>query len=388
MSFEHGWSYLLDPMNAEQFLAEHWEPQKPLYIPGDESKFADLLDKKSFLRAITGMPNDGKLQLRVGYSNADDTGSAYGFFGGEEALEHFANGATICVTALEGVEPRVRKFRDILAQQWPSPDPLIVNCYYSPEGQGFGTHYDPQSVWVMQLEGRKKWHYSTKRAMAFPNEGITAMELRQHGSPLLDSIETMVSVELKPGDVLYLPPGTWHRAEASGGESLALSVSQMNHGTRRLVSKALRTRMLDAERRRRHFPLPLPGSSDVDLHLRTLLSELKETVNALTVDDLRDQWAQMALPDGGEKPQAVMIAAEDRVRIPKPLAAFPNEPMGTLLVYRNQRRYELPMACRFIVDEVGGELAASDVAERLDATWEEASPLIEDLLQIGVLARA
>src|SRR5258708_4890810 len=108
MSFHDGWSYLLAPMNVEEFLRAHWEPQKPLYIPGHESKFRDLLDRERFLEAITAVPKDGNLQLRVGYTNADDTGSAYGFFGGREALEHFERGATICATSLEHVEPRVR----------------------------------------------------------------------------------------------------------------------------------------------------------------------------------------------------------------------------------------------------------------------------------------
>ena len=388
MSFHDGWSYLLAPMDVEKFLAEHWEPQKPLYIPGPESKFADLLDREAFITAISGMPKDGKLQLRVGYTNADDTGSAYGFFGGREALEHFDRGATICATSLEHVEPRVRAFRDALAAQWPSPDPLIVNCYYSPEGQGFGTHYDPQSVWVMQLEGRKRWFFSTERAAAFPSDGITAMELRASGgSPLLKSAESMQEIELKPGDVLYLPPGTWHRAEAQGF-SLALSVSQLSHGTRRLVGRMMRNVLLDREEFRRHFPLPVRGSADIEPHLERLLSEMKRAVDKLTVDDLRDLWAHLSLPATGQPGVAAEVEAGAPVRVAAPVAAFVDERKRSVTVYRNQRKYELPWACRTLVQRDGDALTAAEVAEQLDTPWADASPLIHDLLQIGVLAHA
>ena len=387
MSFHDGWQYLLAPMNVEDFLAHHWEPQKPLYIPGHESKFRDLLDRDAFVQAISGMPNGDKLQLRAGYTNPDDdTGTAHGFFGGREALEHFDRGATICATSLEHVEPRVGQFRDILAAQWPSPDQLIVNCYYSPDGQGFGTHYDPQSVWVMQIEGRKRWFYSTERAVAFPNDGATAMKLREGGSKLLAGMESMQEVELRPGDVLYLPPGTWHRAEARG-YSLALSVSQLTQGTRRLVSRLLRNQLLDREDWRRHFPLPLRGSAAIEPHLEKLLGEVKEVVSKWTVNDLRDLWAFLALPDS-EQSNAMTIEEHDELRVAAPLAAFADEQSRNVTVYRNGRKYQLPWACRTLLSRDGEALTAGELAAALDAPWQEASPLIHDLVQIGVLAQA
>lgn len=386
MSFHDGWSYLLAPMGVEEFLGSHWEPQKPLYIPGHESKFRGLLDRESFIAAITGMPNDGKLQLRVGYTNPDDTGSAYGFFGGREALEHFERGATICATSLEHVEPRVRALRDALAAQWPSPDQLIVNCYYSPEGQGFGTHYDPQSVWVMQIEGRKRWFYSTERAVAFPSDGITAMELRVNGSPQLKAAESMQEVELKPGDVLYLPPGTWHRAEARG-DSLALSVSQLAHGTRRLVGRLMRNHLLDREEFRRHFPLPVRGSAEIEPHLERLLAEMKKAVDSLTVADLRDLWAHMSLPRSAQGAPS-SIGENDRVRVAAPLAAFVDERQHSVTVYRNQRKYDLPWTCRTLVARHGESFSGAEAASEMEAPWEDASPIIHDLLQIGVLVHA
>ena len=388
MTFRDGWSYILAPMGVDEFLSRHWEPQKPLHLPGHSSKFADLLDRRSFVEAIQARPEEGKLQLRVSYTRPDDTFEEIGFIGGREAVEHFERGATICATALEYVEPAVREFRNILAEQWPSPDPLIVNCYYSPDGQGFGTHFDPQSVWVMQIEGRKRWHYSTDRAMPFPNDGKTAMELRPKGSPLLASAESMASVELQPGDVLYLPPGTWHRAEANG-HSLALSVSQTNHGTRRLVSKVLRKRLFDDLKWRGHFPLSGAGSADVETYLSGLLGDLKTVVNNLTVADLRDVWALMALPQtttGTNHPAPV--TASDPLRVVQPLAAFADEPTQTLVVYRNGRKYDLPWSCRFVLNGGGTPLTGDAIAARLGAPWEEASPLILDLLQIGVLAHA
>ena len=385
MPFHDGWSYVLNPFSTEEFLAKHWEPQKPLLIPGHESKFADLLDRRSFINAITGVPRGGNLQLRVAYSNADDTGYSHGFLGGREALEHFDRGATVCATSLEYADERVRRFRDILAAQWPSPDPLIVNCYYSPEGQGFGTHFDPQSVWVMQIEGRKRWHISTERAAAFPNEGATAMELRRTNSPLLASTSAMQEIELTPGDVLYLPPGTWHRAEAQG-YSLALSVSQLAQGTRRIVSRLLRNVLLDREEYRRHFPLPLAGSAPIQPHLEHLLVDLKDVVNKLTVNDLRDLWAHTVLPHDAPAAKAE-VDEHDPVRVATPLAAFEDESARVVTVYRNGQRFRLPWACRALLQQTE-VVTAAQLAASFESTWSEASPLILDLMQIGVIAHA
>lgn len=88
--------------------------------------------------------------------------------------------------------------------------------------QGFAPHFDDVDVFVVQAEGRKRWrvyaplpHAALPRVSShdFPNtpEAI--------GEPLLD-------VTLQPGDLLYLPRGTIHQAEALPGQhSLHLTLS-------------------------------------------------------------------------------------------------------------------------------------------------------------------
>ncbi|MGW1604277.1 cupin domain-containing protein [Streptomyces eurythermus] len=118
-----------------------------------------------------------------------------------------------------------------------------ANIYLTPvSSQGFGLHSDPHDVFVLQAFGEKRWHV-----------GATPWE-RRHGitDAAPDATEELL---LRPGDVLYLPKGTPHRAHTLSARSGHVTISVESNSWRevlrttltRLVEDSLPAELLDAE---------------------------------------------------------------------------------------------------------------------------------------------
>jgi len=86
------------------------------------------------------------------------------------------------------------------------------NAYLTPlNSQGFAPHYDDVDVFILQLEGYKRWRVYApfNKRETLPRQSsrdYTEKEIEENGDEVLD-------VVLSPGDVLYLPRGWIHQAE-------------------------------------------------------------------------------------------------------------------------------------------------------------------------------
>ena len=89
------------------------------------------------------------------------------------------------------------------------------NAYLTPlNSQGFAPHYDDVDVFILQLEGFKRWRVYApfNKRETLPRESsrdYTEKEVEEHPS----GVEGEMDVVLGPGDVLYLPRGWVHQAE-------------------------------------------------------------------------------------------------------------------------------------------------------------------------------
>ncbi|MET7701820.1 cupin domain-containing protein [Streptomyces sp. NPDC005485] len=114
-----------------------------------------------------------------------------------------------------------------------------ANIYLTPgSAQGFGLHSDPHDVFVLQAFGEKNWHLE-----ATPWE-------RQHRME-----PGLTDLVLRPGDVLYMPQGTPHRAHTQSGQSGHVTISVTSNTWRdvlrtsllELLEESLPAEQLDAE---------------------------------------------------------------------------------------------------------------------------------------------
>ena len=92
-------------------------------------------------------------------------------------------------------------------------DDLMVS--WASAGGGVGPHADSYDVFLLQVQGRRRWRVAPPGAAGFV-EGLPLKILR-HFKPVHDWV-------LEPGDMLYLPPGWGHDGVAEGNECMTCSV--------------------------------------------------------------------------------------------------------------------------------------------------------------------
>ena len=120
----------------------------------------------------------------------------------------------------------VRPLLDLLHAYWRQFGLYVnANLYMSPTGSGaFGYHADETDVFVLQLQGEKRWEVCG-RLMPDVNEPAVKWDTVDVSAGwYLDLIANCTRVDLKRGDVLYLPIGTLHRAHGVGLDSLHCTI--------------------------------------------------------------------------------------------------------------------------------------------------------------------
>jgi hypothetical protein len=190
----------------------------------------------------------------------------------DRVMALYAGGATLVLQGLHRIHPPLIDFARRLGTELRRP--LQVNAYLTPPAsQGFSTHYDTHDVFVLQVDGTKRWRIH-EPVLPDPLEqqawGGRADEVAAtaDGEPALD-------VELAPGDALYLPRGWLHSAQAQGVRSLHLTF-----GVRALTRYALVEELLKLAAGDARLRATLPFGLDVT-DPETIEPELTETVEAL-----------------------------------------------------------------------------------------------------------
>jgi hypothetical protein len=227
---------------------------------GLRTPFLRVADHGSVLPAAR-FTGSGGIGAEVGDQVADD-----------KIMQLYAEGATLVLQGLHRLWPPLIDFARRLGGELRQP--VQVNAYLTPPGnKGFATHYDTHDVFVLQVDGTKRWRIHPpvltdpleKQAWGGRAAEVTATA---DGEPALD-------VVLAPGDSLYLPRGWLHAAEAQGERSLHLTL-----GVRALTRYALVEELLAlaAEDARLRATLPFGlDATDPD----AIEPELTETVEAL-----------------------------------------------------------------------------------------------------------
>ena len=209
---------LIAPVGLEAFRAEHWD-RAPLRLSRRAPDFyANLLTLDDVDRMVAHAP--------VGLSFADArAGKGRGWLveeGGthpavDALLARAAGGATLI---LDGADARLANLglmcRLLAAQTgfgW------HCNLYATPPGgQGFAAHVDDTGVFVLQVFGEKSWTWGgrqERRPVRGEGGGEAPLDWAQGGGGTV----------LKAGDLLYLPRGWAHAAEAGATGALHVTLT-------------------------------------------------------------------------------------------------------------------------------------------------------------------
>ena len=167
---------------------------------------------------------DGETIPSSAYTKSGKIGSApvTGIADTTRIFQLFQDGATI---VLQGMHrfwlPLARFCRDLELELG---HPTQVNGYITPPGsQGFAVHEDAHDVFVLQAFGRKHWEVFE------PNTSGAA-------SPP----DASLSVQLQPGDSLYIPKGAPHSARTQETVSGHLTIGILTYGWADLLREVLK----------------------------------------------------------------------------------------------------------------------------------------------------
>jgi len=242
----------------------------------------ELLSRRGLRTPFLRVAKDGALVAPARYTGGGGAGAEIeDQVLDEKILQLYADGATLVLQGLHRVWPPLVAFAGELGAALGQP--LQVNAYLTPAGnQGFSTHYDTHDVFVLQVDGRKRWRIHPpvlpdpleRQAWGGRADEVSATAA---GEPAMD-------VVLEPGDALYLPRGWLHSAAAQDASSLHLTV-----GVRALTRYALVEALLAEAAEDRRLRASLPYGIDVS-DPDQIEPELTETVEAL-----RD-WLETASP--------------------------------------------------------------------------------------------
>jgi len=152
-----------------------------------------------------------------------------------KVIDGYRDGATVVLQGLHLTDPHLARFANNVALELDQP--VQLNAYLSPAAaQGLDLHFDYHDVFVVQLEGTKRWRVwapnDRTRQPIGGKHAIPRPTFDEVGDPLLDLV-------LEPGDVLYLPRGHPHVAETTDRASAHLTVGLLAITWHRVIRRAL-----------------------------------------------------------------------------------------------------------------------------------------------------
>ncbi|HET8614307.1 MAG TPA: cupin domain-containing protein [Actinomycetales bacterium] len=211
----------------------------------------------------------------------------------DKLLRLFADGATIVLQGLHRLWPPLIDFSQALTADLGHP--VQVNAYVTPpQSRGFDDHYDVHDVFVLQVEGEKRWrvhepvHRAPLRDQPWTDHRAT-VEAAAGTEPVIDTV-------LRPGDCLYLPRGYLHAATALGGVSTHLTFGvhtwTRHHLADELVRAALIALREDADTRA-SLPLGIDvgDAADVADEVELVRRRVAEAIGTVSADVVADRLA-------------------------------------------------------------------------------------------------
>ncbi|KAG7222781.1 hypothetical protein INR49_016100 [Caranx melampygus] len=282
---------LIQPMGTEQFFREYWE-KKPLHLQRSDPATVSYYQSLFQLSDLQSLCSQGLSFYR-------DVNVVRCVNGKKKVLNKEGQVKSSVLNKLFSQNKATiqfhqpQRFKDEL---WRIQEKLECyfgalvgsNVYITPqESQGLPAHYDDVEVFILQLEGQKRWLLYNPTVPLATEYSVESEE--RIGSPTHDII-------LKAGDLLYFPRGTIHQASTPAGVDhsthLTLSTYQrMSWGDLLLdvfpsfLCDSSRTEVSQREGMPRGLLLGSSEGQDTNRRLATVLRSLADEMDKGTLED-------------------------------------------------------------------------------------------------------
>lgn len=216
--------WLLFPFSKEDFAVDVFE-KKHLHIQRSDTTYFEKLLRAHDLDALLGSRQFRFPSLRLTKAGEELTSEKYSHDKNiDVSLVHrlFLDGYTIILNALHEQNQELGELVNCLSNDLGHP--FQTNIYITPpNSQGFPAHYDTHDVFVLQVEGSKTWRIYEQSPVLLPNK---QMEFQKEKHPAPDAFTTL---ELKKGDVLYIPRGMMHDAQTNSNLSVHVTLGWLGY---------------------------------------------------------------------------------------------------------------------------------------------------------------
>ena len=182
----------------------------------------ELISRRGLRTPFLRVAKDGATLPESSFTSPAGVGATISDQLDDTALSRaFADGATLVLQALQRTWAPVADFSARLSTELGHP--VQANAYVTPpQSRGFDDHYDVHDVFVLQIEGTKRWLvHEPVHPDPLPDQPWT-----DRRSAVAEAAKGKASIDavLEPGDVLYLPRGWLHAAQAQGEVSIHLTL--------------------------------------------------------------------------------------------------------------------------------------------------------------------
>lgn len=379
-----------------RFLGEHWERSPALHRAGD--RFEDLFSVDGVDRCLRSgglrVPDVRFVRDGEELDARSFTGTAFqgdmnieGLIDARLAMQRFAEGATMVFQGLQRYWAPAQAFCTALSAELGHR--VQANAYFTPpRSRGLALHFDPHSVFAVQLAGRKRWNVSE------PIERLPRRRWsRVRHAGRADTPE-LLDLVLEPGDVLYVPRGFLHRVATLDEPSLHVTV-----GIRPLITWAdLARETLDELLDHEAFRGSLPPGLDRDALVsgaRERLAVAAEWLAGVEAEALADRGMGLlrdALPEGDDG-RLEAILASWRPELPRRVRRVRDFELaqrnGAVELRAGDRSIAMPARAAPLLERLRDEPAVAPAeipGSQLDA--ESVATVVRRLMREGVVAGA
>lgn len=216
---------LLGGLSAAAFMRRHWH-KKPLLVRGALPDAAPPLPRAALFELAARDDVESRLVEQRGRSG---WALRQGPFARNALPPLSREGWTLLVQGLDlhddGARALLERFRFVPDARL---DDLMVS--YASTGGGVGPHLDSYDVFLLQVQGRRRWRIGRVRDDAL----VDGVPLK-----ILARFEPEEEWLLEPGDLLYLPPRWGHDGVAEGGDCMTASIGFRSPGAGELAREVL-----------------------------------------------------------------------------------------------------------------------------------------------------
>lgn len=200
---------LLGGLSPQQFMRRHWQ-KRPLLVRGALPGVVPPLERAGLV-ALAGQ--EGVESRLVRHDAARGWQLRHGPLAARALPPRSRPGWTLLV---QGVDLHVPAAHELLCRFRFVPDARLDDLMISwaSDGGGVGPHLDSYDVFLLQVQGRRRWRWGKPRERAL----VPGLPLR-----ILAAFEPEQEAVLEPGDMLYLPPD-WAHDGVAEGECMTCSI--------------------------------------------------------------------------------------------------------------------------------------------------------------------